>query len=117
MSYSMDLRERVVASYEETKNKSEIARRYQISRWTVDRYIKRAEQGSLEAKSPPGPKGRLAQESLNVLKKQVKDHNDWTLEQHAEALAKATGISLKKSAIAKYFSKMGMSRKKRVLEL
>lgn len=48
-----------------------------------------------------------------VLRQQVKDHDDWTLEQHAEALAKATGITLKKSAIDKYFRRLGITRRKR----
>lgn len=98
---------------EEGQNKSEVARRFGVSRWSVDRYVKRAEAGNLAATPHPGSKPWLNSAQCEVLREQVKDHNDWTLEQHAEALAEATGVELKKSAIDKYLRKLAISRKKR----
>lgn len=110
----MDLRRRIVKAYtEEGQNKSEVARRFGVSRWTVGRYVKRAETGSLAATPHPGAKPWLNEAQCEVLRRQVEEHNDWTLEAHAEALARATGVSLKKSAIDKYFRKLGITRKKR----
>ena len=41
-SYSVDLRERIVKAHlEEGHNKSAVARRFGVSRWSVARYIKR----------------------------------------------------------------------------
>ena len=40
---------------------------------------------------------------------------DWTLEEQGDGLAERTGVSLKKSAIDKYFDKSGISRKKKSL--
>ena len=112
--YSLDLRERVVKAHsEEGQNKSEVARRFGVSRWTVERYVKRAASGTLAATPHPGNRAWLSGAQSELLKKQVEAHNDWTLEQHAEALAEATGVTLQKSAIDKYFRKLGISRKKR----
>lgn len=116
--YSLDLRERIVKAHvEERQNKSEVARRFGVSRWTVDRYIKRAEAGQLAATPHPGGKPWLSGAQCEVLRQQVEEHNDWTLEQHAEALVRATGVALKKSAVDKYLRKLGISRKKRASTL
>ena len=113
--YSLDLRERIVKAHvEEGQNKSEVARRFGVSRWSVERYIKRAQEGNLAATPHPGSKPWLSGAQSEVLRQQVEAHNDWTLEEHAEALAEATGIELKKSAIDKYLRKLGISHKKRV---
>ena len=112
-AYSLDLRKRVVKAYEEGQNKSEVARRFGVSRWSVDRYLKRAEAGDLAATPHPGKKAKLDGAQREVLKRQVEEHNDWTLEQHAEALAEATGVELRKSSVDNYFRKLGISRKKR----
>ena len=101
------------AHVEEGQNKSEVARRFGVSRWSVERYVKRAEAGHLAATPHPGNKPWLNEAQCEVLRQQVKDHNDWTLEEHAEALAEATGVALKKSAVDKYLRKLGMTRKKR----
>jgi len=111
--YSLDLRKRVVEACEQGQNKSEVARRFGVSRWTVDRYLKLAEAGNLAPTPHPGPKPWLDEAGREVLGQQVRKHKDWSLEQHAEALAEATGVALKKSAIDKYFRKLGITRKKR----
>lgn len=65
--YSLDLRERVVKAYEQGQNKSEIARRYGMSRWTVGRYLKRFEAGKLAAGPHPGPKPWLNEAHCEIL--------------------------------------------------
>ena len=113
-SYSLDLRKRIVKAHiEEGQNKSAVARRFGVSRRSVERYVKRAEAGQLAATPHPGSKPWLSAEQSEVLRQQVEAHNDWTLEEHAEALAQATGVHLKKSAVDKYLRKLGISRKKR----
>lgn len=55
--YSLDLRERIVRAHsEEGQNKSAVARRFGVSRWSVERYVKRAEAGQLAATPHPGNK-------------------------------------------------------------
>lgn len=113
-SYSLDLRERIVKAHvEEGQNKSAVARRFGVSRWTVERYVKRAAIGSLAPTPHPGSRQRLSGAQCEVLRAQVNEHHDWTLEQHAEALTAATGVTLKKSSIGNYLKRLGITYKKR----
>ncbi len=112
--YSLDLRERIVAAVEAGESKTAVAKRFKVSRTSVKRYVKRAEAGNLAASPHTGPKSWLDAESSKVLREQVASNNDWTLEQHAEGLSKSTGLTVKKSAIAKYFKLLNITRKKRV---
>lgn len=115
-SYSVDLRERIVKAHvEEGQNKSAVARRFGVSRWTVDRYVKRSAVGTLAATPHPGSKQRLNRAQCEVLREQVKDHKDWTLERHAEALVETTGVELKKSSVGNYLKRLGITHKKRAL--
>lgn len=114
-SYSLDLRERIVKAHlEEGQNKSAVARRFGVSRWTVERYVKRAATGSLCPTPHPG-RGRLLDGTgCAVLRAQVAEHHDWTLKQHAAALTEATGVALKKSSVGNYLKRLGITHKKRV---
>jgi transposase len=115
MAYPLAIRERVVKAYKDGQGKRAIARRYELNRATVDDYIKRAEAGKLEADSPPGRAPYLDAEGCEVLKQQVQDHPDWTLEEHSDALYESKGIRLKKSALSKYLLKMNLRYKKKSL--
>lgn len=115
MAYPLALRERVIKAHKDGQSKRSIARRYEINRSTVDAYIKRQEAGKLEADSPPGAKPWLKGEDLEVLKSQVAEQPDWTLEEHSDALYENRGIRLKKSAISKYLLKMNLRYKKKSL--
>lgn len=111
--YSLDLRERIVKAVKEGTSVSQAARRFGVSRWSANRYLKRDEIGKLAATKPPGQSKQLDEAALKKLKAEVKKHKDWTLERYAEALKQTTGLSLKKSAIGKYFKYLGITRKKR----
>lgn len=113
-SYSLDLRERVVkACIEEGQRTSAVARRFGVSRWSVERYVKRSAAGKLAATPHPGRRRRLDAQGCEVLQRQVEAQHDWSLEQHAEALSKETGIELKKSSVGNYLKRLGISHKKR----
>ena len=115
-SYSVDLRERIVKAHvEEGQNKSAVARRFGVSRWTVERYVKRAAAGSLAPTPHPGGRRRLDGAGCEVLRAQVRDHHDWSLEQHAAALTEATGVEIKKSSVGNYLKRLGITHKKRAL--
>lgn len=76
-SYSVDLRERIVKAHlEEGQNKSAVARRFGVSRWTVERYVKRLETGSLAPTPHPGRGQRLDGAGCEVLRAQVAEHHD-----------------------------------------
>jgi len=114
-SYSLDLRERIVKAHlEEGQNKSAIGRRFGVSRWTVERYVKRAGTGSLAPTPHPGCKQRLSSAGCELLKKQVAAHPNWSLAQHATALTQATGVELRKSSVGNYLKRLGISYKKKL---
>jgi transposase len=115
MAYSLDIRKRVVNAHKEGQSKNAIAKRYELSWRTVDNYVKRSISSELEAKSPPGRKPWLDAEGCEVLKQQVQEHPDWTLEEHSDALYKSKGIRLKKSAVSKYLLRMNLRYKKKSL--
>ena len=113
-SYSLDLRERVVKAHlEEGQNKSAVARRFGVSRWTVMRYVERSALGSLAPTPHPGGKRRLNGTQCEVLEGQVREHQDWSLEQHAAAITAATGVAIKKSSVGNYLKRLGITHKKR----
>ena len=113
-SYSLDLRERIVKAHiEEGQSKSAVARRFGVSRWSVERYVKRSQTGSLAATPHPGRRRQLDAKGCEVLRRQVEAQHDWSLEQHAAALAKETGIELKKSSVGNYLRRLGITHKKR----
>ena len=64
-AYSVDLRTKVVESVRRGISKSETARRFGISRSTVNRYLKRLdESGSLAPKQRPDKRPKLDQRAM-----------------------------------------------------
>ncbi|MEM7734739.1 MAG: winged helix-turn-helix domain-containing protein [Deinococcota bacterium] len=92
----------------------DVAARYEVSRWTVRDYVKLAEVGKLAGIKHPGRPPSLQGKALVVLQQQVEAHPEWTLEKRAEALAKETGVKLKKSAMGNYLKKLGITYKKKL---
>lgn len=113
-AYSVDLRERVVEAVKAGQSQRSVAKRYNLSRRSVRRYLQREASGKLAADPRPGRARALGEAECEVLKCQVEAHADWTLEQRAEELAKETGIKLKKSAVGNYLKRLGITHKKRV---
>jgi transposase len=110
-SYSMDLRERVVAacdSGEETRE--QVAKRFCVSvGWVYRLLARRRDTGSIAPKphgggQPPAFHG----ESAERLRKAVEDGPDATLEELREAAGVGCGIS----AVFRALSRLGLSRKK-----
>lgn len=92
--YSMDLRERVMAAYDEGVKPKELAERYRLSRRSVNRLAqRRRETGSIEPLyGKPGPQPRLT-EHMERLRKIVSRRSDATLEELREELGIKVGIS------------------------
>lgn len=112
-AFSLDLRERIVAAVNRGERIKDVAARFEVSRWTVNGYVKRAKAGKLAAEKHPGRPPHLRGENLAALERQVTEHPDWTLEKRAEALAEETGVKLKKSAIGNYLKQLGITYKKK----
>ena len=48
-----------------------------------------------------------------MLRRQVQEHHDWSLERHAQELVKTAGVEIKKSSVGNYLKRMGITYKKR----
>ena len=114
-SYSLDLRERIVAAVAGGQNKRVVSERFGVSRSTVKRYAKRQRSGQLAPSKRPGRQRQLNAEGCEVLRRQVREHHDWSLERHAQELAETTGAEIKKSSVGNYLKRLGISYKKRAL--
>ena len=113
MAYGIDLRKRVVQAHQEGASNRAIAKRFMVDRRTIARWIKREEEGNLQATSPPGMYAALDASGKESLKAMVLEHQDWTLEQYSDGLFERTGIRLKKSAINKYLHALNLRYKKK----
>ena len=93
-AYSVDLRQRVLATCGEGVEPEAVAKRYRISLRSVHRLLeRRRETGSIEPlHGKPGPKPVLA-EHLEKLQAVVGSKPDATLEELREALGIQVGIS------------------------
>ena len=105
--YSNDLRERVLSYYDDNHNQKETCARFEISRATLNRWLKlRRETGSFELK--PRPKTRRSRKlDLDALKAYIAVHPDAYLREIAEVFE----VSL--SAIWYACERLKITRKKR----
>ena len=112
-AYSVDLRERIVEAVKaKSLGKAAAAELYGVSRATVYRYLKLDKEGELRPKARSGQLPRLDEEGCRKLLEQLKHNSDLSLEEHAAKFAEEHGVELKKSAIGKYFARLGVRRKK-----
>ena len=116
-AYSEDLRRRIVGAAEAGLAKTEVAKRFKVGRKTVYRYLERAEQGDLTPRRVPGGQRKLNQVQIQALQKQLEQHSDATLVEHAERFAEEQGVELAFSTVHLYSQRLGISRKKRAFML
>jgi transposase len=103
-AYSVELRERIIDFVNKGGSRAEAARRYQVSRWSVYRYLEATAAGNLTPKPQGGSAEHFSSESL---KREIALHPDATLHELGAALGvshvsvwkklRRLGITLKKS--------------------
>jgi transposase len=110
-SYSMDLRERVVAACDRgEQSREQVAKRFCVSvAWVYRLLARRRDTGSIAPKPhgggrPPAFRG----ESAERLRKAVEDCPDATLEE----LRQAAGVDCGTSAVFRALNRLGLPRKK-----
>ena len=70
--YSIDLRKKIIESVRKGISKSETARRFDVNRSTVQRYIKQLdEEGSHAPKKRPGSHSKLDESALLLLEQDL----------------------------------------------
>jgi transposase len=110
-AYSMDLRERVVAACDEgVDTREEIAERFGVSvSWIRDLLKRRRETGSIAPRPRGGGRPPAFDEAAaGRLREAVRDSDDATLEE----LAEAAGVACGASAVHRALARLGITRKK-----
>jgi len=102
-AHAIELRERVVRFVKQGGSKVETAKRFDVGRQTVYRYIRAEQAGRLAPKPWGGSRKRFPSERLE---REVAEHGDFTLAEYAEAL----GVS--HVAVWKRLRQLAVTRKK-----
>ena len=115
-AYSEDLRKKIVEALGRGATKSEAARTFGISRSSVKRYAKLAEEGRpLAPKRRPGLKPKLDEAAERLLEEDLEERPAATLptlRQRREFLRRAAGVSVSASTVSRTLRRLGWSRKK-----
>jgi transposase len=112
-AYSEDLRKKIVEALGRGTTKSEAARTFGISRSSVKRYAKLAEEGRpLAPKKRPGLKPKLDEAARRLLEEDLEERPAATLRQRREFLRAVAGVSVGESTVSRMLRRLGWSRKK-----
>jgi len=113
-TYSLDLRERVIHSWQQGQTQAWIAITFEISVSTIKRYIAQYRAvGHVEATVQGYKQPTLRDEQLAELVKQLQSHTDATLEQHVAWWGEQTGQWVSVSMMWRAIDRAGWTRKKR----
>lgn len=106
MTYSTDLREKVLQFVEKCGSITEGARLFGISKPTIYNWLKLKEkEGSLAAKRPKRPWRKIIPSVLMVL---LEKHPDWTLKEYGEY------FGMTQPSVSNAFARLKITRKKRL---
>ena len=112
-AYSMDLREKIVASVKKGVPKSEAARRFGVDRATVKRYCKQLdERGTLEPRKAPGRASKLDEKARKQLVEDLEGRPWATHSQRAEFLFAVLGVRVSEATVCRAVRRLSRSRKK-----
>ena len=109
MTYSMDLRERVVMAVNDGGSTAAVARRFAITRPTVRDWRDRAERGELEPRKP-GPKNprKLVKKDDELIRQLIAVKPGIT----AKELMPQLSVVVVESTVCRRLKKLGLSLKK-----
>jgi transposase len=112
-AYSEDLRKKIVDALRRGAAKTEVARAFGVSRSSVKRYAKLAEEGRpLAPKKRPGLRPKLDGAAERLLEEDLEERPAATLRQRREFLRRAAGVSVSESTVNRALRRLGFSRKK-----
>ena len=112
-AYSEDLRKRIVEALRRGTTKSEAARSFGVSRSSVKRYAKLAEEGhSLAPKKRPGSKPKMDERARKLLEADLEERPAATLSERREFLRRVASLSVSGSTVSRMLRRLGFSRKK-----
>jgi transposase len=112
-AYSEDLRKKIIEALRRGMTKTEAARTFSVSRSSVKRYAKLAEEGRpLAPKKRPGSKPKVDQRARTLLEADLEERPSATLSERREFLQKAAGVRVSDSTMSRMLRRLGWSRKK-----
>jgi len=115
-AYSLDLRERIVSSWQKGESKASIAKRFMVSLSSTKRYIKRFEKyGHVRPTVQGRMQGKLTKRMRKRLAKQVEEQPDYTLAQHAQLWYEKYQKRVSECCLSRAIRRMGITRKKKTL--
>ena len=114
-AYSEEFRKKIIEALRRGTTKSEAARTFSVSRSSVKRYAKLAEQGlPLAPKNRPGSKPKMDESATKLLEADAQERPAATLSERREFLEKAAGVRVSESTVSRMLRRLGWSRKKGV---
>jgi len=116
VAYSLDIRERIVKSWQQGQTKAAIARLFMVSVSSVKRYIKQfLMQGHVRPRVQGRMEGKLTKRWRKRLARQVEEHPDYTLAQHKDLWNTRYRLQVSESCLSRALRWMGLTRKKKTL--
>lgn len=117
LPYSLDLRQRVVAAYEqEGETIAEIAGRFSVGQTFIKKMIRqKRETGSLEIKKRrTGPEKLLSEKDCRWLRRQIEKEPDLTIDRLHERLMEKRKAQVSRATIGRAVQSLDLPLKKRV---
>ncbi|MDJ0679340.1 MAG: transposase [Xenococcaceae cyanobacterium MO_167.B52] len=112
-AYSLDLRERIIASREEGTSIRKLAKQFKVSRGMVWNLIKlRQETGNIVPKPATGGKQSQLAGKEAELAAMVQQYPDYTLEEYCEYWDEHTGVRVSASTMCRELQKQRWTIKK-----
>jgi transposase len=112
-AYSEDLRKKIVQALRRGATKSEAACAFGVSRSSVKRYAKLAqERRPLTPKKRPGSKPKMDERLRRILEADMEERPAATLSERCEYLGRVAGLSVSESTVSRMLGRLGWSRKK-----
>ncbi len=115
MAYSQDLRERVIAAVRaKEQSLDQIAETFGVSASTVDNWVRRwRKTGKVAALPWAGGVKRKLRDCAKVLRAEVRQQPDVTLEELSQRVEAATQVKASPSMLSRELTRLGLPRKKR----
>jgi transposase len=112
--YSLDLRERVIKGWQDSKGQNWLAETFGISLSTVKRYIARYKAlGHVQATRQRRKQPTISEEQLPLLVEQLRANRGATLEDHIALWKKQQGSQVSVSMMWRAIDRAGWTYKKR----
>lgn len=112
-AYSLDPRERIVATLDAGKRPSEVAELFSIGVSTVKRYRQQVrETGRLDPRPSPGRTPTIRPEQREILWAHLVEHPVAILEEHCALWEAATGVHLSITTMSRETRRLGWTRNK-----